>query len=458
MTFISNSIRLCAVVLVMVVFAGSSDCTAAGFQQDSITSAQHFCTQKPNVIVFKHRFAAGLNHFKSYFEILSNVATTLCARVIPPSIQRSLHLKHNNGNPVDEAARWSHYFNFSYADDNSPVILDQNPTAVLREFSDHHSRNDTVVFLNTKSDGSKDACTCFVAALRAVARNQTFVWVFTSEPVDVWYKPPSFKRQCPNSSRNLMELVLVEDRFRQPITNSEVSKGQQFASTTCSCSHSNAKIPCRCSNQEYFSRVYRPQFLFVLRPPDIVRRVGDIVARNIAAQTPGIQDISGTYALHIRRGDTIQRCNTTVPEVVDYVRHCSCFRRDQPVRVCAAQHLPLVVWTDETDPGYLAALRGALLNANGGKLVSSIVHGDIIARRVVRAIQTAMGIGTAPVSSELRTVAREVLQAAGYIPGDNYFLFAVSRYVQTLSRKSRAWSGLHKCRQRYDAVNPGCAR
>eukprot|EP00041_Stephanoeca_diplocostata_P011224 m.182632 g.182632 ORF g.182632 m.182632 type:complete len:68 (-) comp18464_c0_seq8:694-897(-) len=36
-----------------------------------------------------------------------------------------------------------------------------------------------------------------------------------------------------------------------------------------------------------------------------------------------------------------------------------------------------------------------------------------------------MGIGTAPVSSELRTVAREVLQAAGYIPGDNYFLFAV---------------------------------
>lgn len=121
---------------------------------------------------------------------------------------------------VDKGAKWSHYFNFQYADDNSSVILDRQPIDVYEEYaqlSRFHQRD--ILFINTKIHGRQDVCASFVAAKQAITQNRTFLWEFSSEPVDAWYKPPSFKHQCPGATRNLMELVLLQTRFRQPIVS-----------------------------------------------------------------------------------------------------------------------------------------------------------------------------------------------------------------------------------------------
>lgn len=117
---------------------------------------------------------------------------------------------------------------------------------------------------------------------------------------------------------------------------------------------------------------------------------------------------------------------TVCVQVVEYIGYCSCFRREQPTQVCAAQRLPLVVWTDETRGEYLDALQHALLHAGDGQLVSAVVLGDDVTRRVMARLQTPVGNISAGASDRYHETAASITEAIGYVPHDNYFLFAVS--------------------------------
>ena len=77
------------------------------------------------------------------------------------------------------------------------------------------------------------------------------------------------------------------------------------------------------------------------------------------------------YVLHVRRTDTVFRCDTSVPAVQNYLR-CPAARFNE-----TANH-KLVFFTDESDPKYLRALTSTL--SKMPRWGAGVIHGDQIIR------------------------------------------------------------------------------
>ena len=80
------------------------------------------------------------------------------------------------------------------------------------------------------------------------------------------------------------------------------------------------------------------------------------------------------YALHIRRGDTVNKCDTSIGAVLKYMR-CP------GARFNVTTNHKLVFFTDETSPSYIDAVQRTLssLPRWGG----GIVHGDEMVRELL---------------------------------------------------------------------------
>ena len=99
-------------------------------------------------------------------------------------------------------------------------------------------------------------------------------------------------------------------------------------------------------------------------------KLGDALGRcETPKQHNGKDDTKWLYVLHVRRSDTVNRCDTRVDSVMHYMR-CPAARANE-----TANHT-LLIFTDETDHGYINSLRMnlATLPRWGG----GVVHGDAL--------------------------------------------------------------------------------
>lgn len=131
-------------------------------------------------------------------------------------------------------------------------------------------------------------------------------------------------------------------------------------------------------------------------------------------------------SLHVRRGDTQSQCKTSVAEVLRYV---ACSRRTS----ARAAVSPIVVFTDEREPRYLAALLSGLASAaksnastvaadGGARHRATVHHGDALLERLV---------------------------AADDLPrGDNFLIYAASSAIK---EAAEGWLV-----QRHDPVHGDC--
>merc|ERR1719197_1058484 len=86
----------------------------------------------------------------------------------------------------------------------------------------------------------------------------------------------------------------------------------------------------------------------------------------------------GKYlTLHVRRGDAMVACDTSVPKVVEYVT-CSVEAGGWSGR----QDQPLVIFTDERDPQYKNALLNGITNAFGGR--RRVLFGDPVIEDIAK--------------------------------------------------------------------------
>ena len=99
-------------------------------------------------------------------------------------------------------------------------------------------------------------------------------------------------------------------------------------------------------------------------PPSTVVQELACDTRDALGTTPDTQ-----HSLHVRRDDTVYRCNTTVAAVVEHIKAC-----DATWSTPDPWDAVLVLFTDETDQGYLNELMAALseLPRWGGR----VRHGD----------------------------------------------------------------------------------
>ena len=77
------------------------------------------------------------------------------------------------------------------------------------------------------------------------------------------------------------------------------------------------------------------------------------------------------YVLHVRRGDTVNQCDTSLQAVMNYMR-CPTARGLE-----AANHT-LLIFTDESDQGYIDSITSGL--ATLPRWGGGVLHGDRIVR------------------------------------------------------------------------------
>ena len=126
-----------------------------------------------------------------------------------------------------------------------------------------------------------------------------------------------------------------------------------------------------------------------------VSRHATRVADRLVAELTDDESNSQFVTLHVRRGDTVSQCDTTVPAVLAFL-NCS-----KALAAYAPRRPQLLIFTDETDEAYLSELLSELqaLPRWGGK----VSHGDAL-------------------------VAATIGQRASH---DNYEVYAAAAYIMS---------------------------
>ncbi|KAG7357061.1 hypothetical protein IV203_001749 [Nitzschia inconspicua] len=305
-----------------------------------------------NHIVMNVRQKAGLNDRQYIIECMAHIAGFLCANLHIPSPRTWFYPYHNRGVPLPTSADWSDYQNWTW------TVPDMQGKPVTNTLYELPAVSNTTTF-NVNANIS-------VSPLYSL---ESFLNRRVSPNGQTWYSTMDvspFPKHHFVANRNVaLEQILalndiVDDQWKllgNGVNESDIG-GFLW------------EIPINPYDMKLFgdrirvalkvrNRTILPSFpdnlkrrkrgcQYVSKSPsrfvrEVVRRVWDDVHESTA--TIGF--------LHIRRGDAVVQCNTTIPNMKLYL---SCSLAN------TAKHgnIKLLVSTDETDPAYLEDVRTIL--------------------------------------------------------------------------------------------------
>ena len=301
-----------------------------------------------------HTGPAGLSDWAFQLEGEGNLAAHLCAQALVPSPADALAPDHNNGARVGPDVPWSRYLVFNatagWARD-TPVWV--SPQTSRDRWLERVRDTSSAAPLELTANSVEDVLAQYDQLARLTSGR--FVWTIN---VRYWAWGTPLAQHIRASGALLPKL-----KPHKPHEGVDQAGGEE------------------CDYGEVHSS------------PAVHAQVDAFLSRIGAAAA------SEVATLHVRRGDTTDRCNTSVPAVLEYI---ACALPEGEV-------LPphLVLFTDETDARYLAQLLAALKTLPRWR--GDVVHGDPI----VTARVSADSEGGAPDNYEAYTVASTLMNVAG---------------------------------------------
>jgi hypothetical protein len=269
------------------------------------------CDQRINKIVYADipRVGAGINDRGYILGSMAKLAGYLCATVEFPKPHLMLGAMHNHNKPISVNSTWNDYFNFTFYQDSSPAVHD------LADDYDMHTEGKYKDWLRVVTGGGKNRIGRDFETVEAFSRLQVpnsatgFVWII-KQPFYPFI--PGLRALIASRSKNnytyFEELPFIQDRRPR--------QGD--------CDYSADHLPDHM--QTIFDRV-----------------VAEIRNANEPHAKIGY--------LHVRRGDAIDHCNTTLPRMKEYL-DCT-FNGTQ----AKARNITLLWSSDEQDPAYRQAIR-----------------------------------------------------------------------------------------------------
>ena len=308
------------------------------------------CPQRINKIYFHHG-SRGLGDRHTAIHMLAQMAGYLCAELELPPPSASLNPSHNDDKLVSEKVQWQDFFNITFIQDKSPVVSLNPSFGVDFKYWDAmpvYDEDEYENWLHIIQNG-----TDFVSAykmLQEFSWNQEpnaetgFIWeihvsIYDSNLFDEWL--------LPDPSEDTMQ--------KAPEYNSKM----QAYLTTYQYFHPNQKIHgCTYTNDDQVDT--EPTHMKLLRER-IKRRVHK---HSLANSLYGY--------LHIRRGDAIDDCDTSVEEIRSFLA-CSLNGTE-----ATGKNVTFVLGSDERDTAY----RESILRLGDDFVHVKILDGDKLTRRV----------------------------------------------------------------------------
>jgi len=339
-----------------------------------------------NIVFFSITRRAGSRDVRSVLQQLGNIAASLCARlVVRPPGQMLDYERHNAGVQIPDYFPHSDYTNMTsrmhwsdggkhvgWDESDEPVILDNVTVEEARLYGISEAVD---VYIDTNASNANSVFDQYMQAMQAMEKGQTFVW---------------------GIHKSIYEL---RDKFMTSVT--DITKDEvPFLNTSFPLPHLNHKVGgCNYVNLKTNARQERAVSEFL-------DRAGIASSENVT-YTP----------LHIRRGDLAHTCNSSLAALESYLK-CSysrCPLRPSSGNVTTEGRKPIILFTDEMDPTYIASVLGLLRTYALGSL-----HGDPLLRKIL--YPKGLSSQGQNASSKARSRRRGNVR-------DNFFLFAVAEII-----------------------------
>uniref|UniRef100_A0A7S1Z432 O-fucosyltransferase family protein n=1 Tax=Ditylum brightwellii TaxID=49249 RepID=A0A7S1Z432_9STRA len=313
------------------------------------------CPQRLHRIYYNDP-GAGLSDRRWVIHTLAELAGYLCAKLVLPRPVNLLHTKHNFGGSVSEHLLWEDFYNITFAEDDEPAIVDIND-----EFDDvDRKRNSSIGWysrehptwhekyqgyqriVSVNGKWKKDFKTVQALSWRNSIPNTTsavtaFVWELHGK---FYWNDLNFKK-LPRLSKMLRSKLggAYKPNMMEPIP------------------HLNTSRACHYTNEDN-----TPSHISLLQEKLINRVYDNSLLEN---------SIYGV--LHLRRGDSIDDCDTSVDRIREYLS-CSLENTD------LIGNITLLMKSDEVDKRYRQEIVGLadtyghvnILDLDG--LIWKIVH------------------------------------------------------------------------------------
>lgn len=331
------------------------------------------------------RTQAGLGDRSFVLRGVANLASSLCAQLIAPSPIEILDTKkHNHNHSLDVNTSWSRYFSMTSWDGVDYLTERWNVSSAQARLTNSSWRRGV---LELHANSVEDVVAQYGKVARATAAGEPFVWNIGGA-TSYW----EFRLPLEGEVRRLRDKERDHGHFHvttaAPHLSGDCDHGQVCvqggATTTCG---------------DYVSIAASLE----------VRHAASSALRRLAPEASGAGAVA---TLHVRRGDTIETCNTSVSAVLEYLR---CAKLDSSTRAVASPTFlktrQLLLFTDETDATYISSLAAAI-EAEFASQQLKVSHAD-------------------PAVSE-----------SGAHATDNFFTFAV---VAHLIQTSGMQFGVHRC-------------
>ena len=336
---------------------------------DGSTSCQRKCTLAPSLLIMNTSAGhPGLGDLSYRLEAEANLAASLCAQFVPPAPSEALRRLHNNGLDLPSDVPWSRYVRFLPHEHTARVL-----GSVLVDTYGEWRRDQTEdAPLKLLSTSVSDVLKHWGQASAAVAAGRRFEWELRRLSFWDWSRPLQ-KR--------------IVDMTGEPPPKIEFYDKFAIGDLASYCDYGTIHV-----SRSVKKLVHR------------FRRTLDLAH--------GDSHISDLITLHVRRGDTVGRCNSSVPAVLQFLG-CSTaldkFEAAQPSGSLAG--IRLVFFTDETDPSYLGELKDALtaLPRFADSRVN-VTHGDPVVAEWAHTVPDGKG-GRLPDNYEVYAAAGTATRA-----------------------------------------------
>lgn len=301
-----------------------------GFDSDHrpLTCQRH-CSRRINKIYYKDN-AAGLGDRKCILHDLSQLAGYLCAEVVVPPPAKLLHIGHNFGRDISPDIAWSDLYNITFIEDGNPAIRSTEAEFV----SDYDSFKYKDWFHVVSSSGLK--------LEKDFKRVEAF----------------SFQQDLDEESSHGFVWEINEHWLDSDVLRDGLPVVQQSPL-------SNDKMIPKIGLQEgctYTNSDTEPSHLKIMQKR-LLKRFERLSPHN---------SIFGL--LHLRRGDVIDKCDTSVDRINEYLA-CSLNGTES-----LGRNLTLLMMTDEDDVEYRQNIMGLLDHYPH----VSILDADDIVKKIVR--------------------------------------------------------------------------
>jgi hypothetical protein len=284
------------------------------------------CHERRNKIVYDWH-AAGLGDRGSILRGLSDLAGYLCAVVEVPRPKFLLSLQHNDGLSIDINATFNDFFNLTFRQDGSPSIVD----LVDPNSTNENKRPDPI-----KMYGGEDYRQWYVVASKkgGAGAGRDFLKL----------EDYSF-RQPPDATTGFIWIIRADYyKMRSAMKDLVVSSSspKRRVNVTLPWGSANRELPplemlplspIGCSYQQN-------------RAPLYTQNLAREILQHIRQQA-GPSSVVGSF--HIRRGDTVQKCDTTFERMKSYLQ-CS-FNGTE------SRNITLLFRSDERNQTYRSAIQ-----------------------------------------------------------------------------------------------------